>query len=104
MADYSIGIEIEVCAEPHTIRPPLSDKHALYYEKLAAALRKRHLKAKANDLQSNRKYPDSYNQWWITRDSSLHARQNTSKPSTSPALPTTLIYVLHQFPWKPSPR
>lgn len=102
MADYSIGIEIEVCAEPHTIRPPLSDKHALYYEKLAAALRKRHLKAKANE--GNRKYPDSYDQWWITRDSSLHAHQNTSKPSTPSAIPPTLIYVLHQFPWKPSHR
>ncbi|KAK4151970.1 putative amidoligase [Chaetomidium leptoderma] len=77
MTNYSIGVEIEVCVEPHKVRPPLSDKHALYYEKLAAALRNRGLKAKANDLQSYRKYPDNYRRWWITRDGSLQGTRNT---------------------------
>ncbi|KAK1756706.1 putative amidoligase enzyme-domain-containing protein [Echria macrotheca] len=71
MADYSFGVEIEVCAEPHTIRPPLITRHALYYEKLAASLRKRHLPAKANDLRSTRRSPDNYDAWWITRDGSI---------------------------------
>jgi hypothetical protein len=80
MADYSLGIEIEVCAEPHKIRPPLREKHALYYEKLAAALRNRGLKARANDLQEpGRKYPDNYTRWWITKDISLKGTDKTSE-------------------------
>ncbi len=79
MADYTIGIEIEVHVEPHKVRQPLHEKHALYYEKLAAALRNRGLRAKANNLQNNAKYPDSYQAWWITRDSSLGTPEGLSK-------------------------
>ncbi|KAF5532982.1 swim zinc finger domain-containing protein [Fusarium mexicanum] len=72
MADYHFGIEIEVIVEPHKIRTPLSTKHALYYSKLAASLRKRGLKAKADDLQQGyNKRPEHYDKWWITKDGSL---------------------------------
>lgn len=71
MTNYNFGIEIEVLAEPHTIRAPLD--HALYYDKLAKSLRKRGLKAAANDLLpgSTRHRPDHYDKWWITCDGSL---------------------------------
>ncbi|KAI0420541.1 putative amidoligase enzyme-domain-containing protein [Xylaria grammica] len=72
MADYHFGIEIEVRVEPHKIRPPLSEKHALYYEKLAAALRNRGLKAKADDLTGTyHKHPEHYDKWYVTKDGSL---------------------------------
>ncbi|KAI1740849.1 putative amidoligase enzyme-domain-containing protein [Xylaria scruposa] len=72
MANYHFGVEIEVCVEPHKIRNPLSEKHALYYEKLAAALRNRRLNAKADDLTSTYvKHPEHYDKWWITKDGSL---------------------------------
>ncbi|KAG5744183.1 hypothetical protein H9Q70_013106 [Fusarium xylarioides] len=72
MADYHFGIEIEVIVEPHKVRTPLSTKHALYYGKLAASLRKRGLKAKADDLQQGyTKRPEHYDKWWITKDGSL---------------------------------
>ncbi|KAI3324707.1 putative amidoligase enzyme-domain-containing protein [Xylariaceae sp. AK1471] len=72
MADYHFGVEIEVLVKPHKIRNPLSYKHALYYEKLAAALRNRGLKAKADNLLGNYgKHPEHYDKWWITKDSSL---------------------------------
>ncbi|KAI8951760.1 putative amidoligase enzyme-domain-containing protein [Xylaria longipes] len=72
MADYHFGVEIEVCVKPHKIRNPLSEKHALYYEKLAAALRNRGLNAKADDLTGGySKHPEHYGKWWITRDGSL---------------------------------
>ncbi|KAI7768411.1 hypothetical protein LZL87_012495 [Fusarium oxysporum] len=61
MADYHFGIEIEVIVGPHKVRLPLSTKHALYYGKLAASLRKRGLKAKADDLQQGyTKRPEHY--------------------------------------------
>lgn len=71
MTNYHFGIEIEVLVEPHTIRAPLD--HALYYDKLSKSLRKRGLKAVANDLQpgGRRRRPDLYDKWWITRDGSL---------------------------------
>ncbi|KAI3332879.1 putative amidoligase enzyme-domain-containing protein [Ustulina deusta] len=72
MTDYHFGIEIEVRAKPHKIRNPLSEKHALYYEKLAAALRNRGLNAKADDLTGRYgKHPEHYDKWWITKDGSL---------------------------------
>ncbi|KAF4957003.1 hypothetical protein FGADI_3415 [Fusarium gaditjirri] len=72
LADYYFGIEIEVIVGPHKVRPPLSAKHALYYGKLAASLRKRGLKAKADDLQQGyTKRPEHYDKWWITKDGSL---------------------------------
>ncbi|KAI0481569.1 putative amidoligase enzyme-domain-containing protein [Xylaria cf. heliscus] len=72
MADYHFGVEIEVRVKPHKIRNPLSEKHALYYEKLAAALRNRGLKARADDLQGRYgKHPEHYDKWWITKDGSL---------------------------------
>ncbi|KAI1749938.1 hypothetical protein F4782DRAFT_533020 [Xylaria castorea] len=72
MADYRFGVEIEVCVKPHKIRNPLSEKYALYYEKLAAALRHRKLNAKADDLMSRfGKHPEHYDKWWITKDGSL---------------------------------
>lgn len=73
MASYSLGVEIEMRAAPHTVRHPLSEKHALYYEKLAAALRNRGLKAKADNLQGIRRDPENYDAWWITKDGSLGA-------------------------------
>ncbi|KAI0506349.1 putative amidoligase enzyme-domain-containing protein [Xylaria bambusicola] len=77
MADYHFGIEIEVRVEPHKIRPPLSEKHALYYGKLAAALRKRGLEAKADDLAGKyRKHPEHYDKWYVTKDGSLGNPQN----------------------------
>ncbi|KAK3897045.1 putative amidoligase [Staphylotrichum tortipilum] len=97
MADYSIGIEIEVCVEPHKIRRPLDEKHALYYEKLAAALRNRGLQAKANDLTSNRKYPDNYRQWWITRDGSL---EETCDITTSIPLEAVSPVMRVRGPWE----
>ncbi|KAI8626748.1 putative amidoligase enzyme-domain-containing protein [Xylariaceae sp. FL1651] len=72
MADYHFGIEIEVLVKPHKIRNPLIEKHALYYEKLAAALRNRGLKSQADSLQNGySKHPEHYDKWWITKDSSL---------------------------------
>ncbi|TGJ80069.1 hypothetical protein E0Z10_g8703 [Xylaria hypoxylon] len=72
MADYYFGVEIEVRVKPHKIRNPLSEKHALYYEKLAAALRNRGLKATADDLTGGYgKHPEHYDKWWITKDGSL---------------------------------
>ena len=84
MADYHFGIEIEVCVKPHKIRNPLSSHYALYYSKLAASLRKRGLKAKADDLASSyAKRPEHYDKWWITKDGSLGDPQGRSKnPNT----------------------
>lgn len=77
MTDYHFGVEIEVIVEPHKIRPPLREKHALYYEKLAAALRNRGLKAKADSLQAGySKRPEHYDKWWITKDGSLGSPEN----------------------------
>ncbi|KAF4341880.1 swim zinc finger domain protein [Fusarium beomiforme] len=71
-ADYHFGIEIEVIVGPHKVRSPLNTKHALYYGKLAASLRKRGLKAQADDLQNGyTKRPEHYDKWWITKDGSL---------------------------------
>ncbi|KAI1116789.1 putative amidoligase enzyme-domain-containing protein [Nemania sp. NC0429] len=88
MVDYHFGIEIEVRAEPHKIRHPLSEKHALYYEKLAAALRNRGLKAQADDLQGRYgKHPEHYDKWWITKDGSLgHPETLIPMEAVSPVL------------------
>lgn len=67
---YYFGIEIEIIAAPHKVRHPLV--RAFYYEKLAAALRKRGEPAVADTLQGKyRKRPEHYNKWWITKDGSL---------------------------------
>lgn len=86
MADYHFGIEIEVIVVPHKIRDPLSSLHALYYRKLAAALRKRGLKAQADDLQRGyTKRPEHYDKWWITKDGSLGSPVGKSeKPISVP--------------------
>lgn len=76
---YTLGVEIEVRVEPHTVRPPLHEKHALYYEKLAAALRRRGLRPKANDLQGGVWRSKNYTEWWITRDGSLGTPANLSE-------------------------
>ncbi|KAI1417909.1 putative amidoligase [Hypoxylon sp. FL1857] len=77
MTDYFFGIEIEVRVNPHTVRNPLQEKHALYYEKLAAALRNRGLKSKADDLQHRHiRHPEHYDKWWITKDGSLGNPEN----------------------------
>lgn len=112
MASYSLGVEIEMRAAPHTVRHPLSEKHALYYEKLAAALRNRGLKAKADNLQGIRRDPENYDAWWITKDGSLGAPDQLSKtllippPSAIRARGATLISKPltdgSQFRWKPS--
>lgn len=82
MVDYHFGVEIEVRVEPHKIRHPLSEKHALYYEKLAAALRNRGLQARADDLQGRYgKHPEHYDKWWITKDGSLGHPETLSKLS-----------------------
>lgn len=88
MTDYHFGVEIEVIVEPHKIRPPLREKHALYYEKLAAALRNRGLKAKADSLQAGySKRPEHYDKWWITKDGSLGSPENMSESTHSPLSP-----------------
>ncbi|KAJ2981791.1 hypothetical protein NQ176_g1814 [Zarea fungicola] len=70
MTSWTFGIEIEGVLRPHTLRLPIN--HAEYYMKLAAALRRRGLKSKADDLQGPyRKRADHYDKWWITRDGSL---------------------------------
>ncbi|KAI0440169.1 putative amidoligase enzyme-domain-containing protein [Xylaria telfairii] len=77
MTNYHFGVEIEVRVEPHKIRSPLSEKHALYYEKLAAALRKRGLNAKADDLTGRyQKHPEHYDKWYVTKDGSLGNPEN----------------------------
>jgi len=75
---YSLGVEIEVLVEPHKIRPPLKEKHALYYELLAKALRNRGLKAQHNDLTQAAWRSTNYNQWYITKDGSLGKPDNLS--------------------------
>ncbi|KAL9562338.1 hypothetical protein ACKAV7_013421 [Fusarium commune] len=73
MADYHFGIEIEVIVGPHKVRLPLSTKHALYYGKLAASLRKRGLKAKADDLkQGYTKRPEHYDKCHIHASKGLN--------------------------------
>ena len=80
MADYFFGIEIEMRAKPHKVRPPLKEKHVLYYNKLAAALRNRGLKALADDLQSTyTKHPEHYDKWWITKDGTLGKPEDMSE-------------------------
>ncbi len=83
MPEYHLGVEIEALLQPLRISHPLREKHALYYKKLAEALQAKGLKARANDLKTNTKYPDKYNKWWITRDGSLGTSEHLSK-SMSP--------------------
>jgi hypothetical protein len=83
---YTFVVDIEALAEPHKIRPPLRENHALYHGKLAAALRNRGLEANAAD-DSNTRRPDGDNGWWITRNSSLGVPPNTIPiEAVSPAL------------------
>lgn len=74
---YTFAVDIEARAEPHKVRPPLHEKHALYHGKLAAALRNRGLEANAAD-DSNSRRPDGDNGWWITRNGSLGVPLDTS--------------------------
>jgi hypothetical protein len=64
------GVEIEAIVEPHRVREPLS--HSFYFERLAQALRKRNLNARADQLNGDyRKHSEHYDKWWITKDGSL---------------------------------
>ena len=70
LSSFCFGVEIEAIVEPHTVRHPL--KRAVYYEKLAQALRNRGLSAKADNLEGKyRKHAEHYDKWWITKDGSL---------------------------------
>ncbi|KAK3934719.1 putative amidoligase enzyme-domain-containing protein [Diplogelasinospora grovesii] len=67
---YHFGVEIELIAAPHQVRHPLL--RAVYYEKLAAALRSQGAQAVADRLEgSYGKHPEHYDKWWITKDGSL---------------------------------
>ncbi|KAF7532918.1 hypothetical protein G7054_g7536 [Neopestalotiopsis clavispora] len=83
---WTFGIEIEMQTKPHKIR--LSADAILYYEKVAAAIRKRGLQAKADDLQNpHRKYPEHYDKWWITKHTSLESsKQLIAMEAVSPIL------------------
>lgn len=84
MTSWTFGVEIEAVLRPHTLRLPLNC--AEYYSKLAAALRRRGLKAKADDLQSSySKRADHYDKWWITRDGSLGTYDNAGQKLLLPA-------------------
>ncbi|KAH6849763.1 hypothetical protein B0I37DRAFT_369792 [Chaetomium sp. MPI-CAGE-AT-0009] len=83
---YTFAVDIEARAEPHKIRSPLHEKHALYHGKLAAALRNRGLEANAADNSSSRR-ADGDNGWWITSNSSLGVPPDTVPiEAVSPAL------------------
>jgi hypothetical protein len=67
---FFFGVEIELIAEPHTVRHPLVRK--FYYEKLAASLRYHGLNAVADSLEGRyRKHSEHYDKWFITKDGSL---------------------------------
>lgn len=52
---------------------------ALYYEKVAAALRKRNLQAKADNMQNpHRRYPELYDKWWMTKCDFLESSSQSS--------------------------
>ncbi|KAK4213458.1 putative amidoligase enzyme-domain-containing protein [Rhypophila decipiens] len=87
---YSLGVEIEMVSKPHKIRDNLGEKHALYYGKLAKALRNRGLQAAHNDLTQQRWRSTDYNKWYITKDGSLgHHRDNfIPMEAVSPVLNT----------------
>lgn len=95
MENYSFGVEIEMIAEPHKIRNDLVTLHALYYAKIAAALRNRGLPAASDELQLYRKHPEHYDKWWITKDGSLPYEEQrapvplarSSRSSRSPPAP-----------------
>jgi len=70
MEFYCFGVEIEVIVKPHKIQHPLD--RASYYGKLASALRRRRLEARADKLDGDyMKRPEHYDKWWITKDGSL---------------------------------
>jgi hypothetical protein len=92
---YHFGVEIEIIAEPHTVRHPLL--RAFYYEKLAAALRKRGEPAAADTLlQKYRKRAEHYDKWWITKDGSLkspaHPLSKKTLICTTPEVSSTCIH------------
>ncbi len=67
---YNFGVEIELIAEPHQVQHPFL--RAVYYEKLAAALRSQGTQAVADRLnEAYSKHPEHYDKWWITKDGSL---------------------------------
>ena len=79
---YYFGIEIEAIIEPHNKGKPIqgTTKESLrvWYDKLAAALRRREgtdrrrLKATAqSNLKKYRQETNRHIQWWITWDGSL---------------------------------
>ncbi|KAK6442380.1 hypothetical protein LTR95_001396 [Oleoguttula sp. CCFEE 5521] len=90
MADYyNFGIEIELICKPHKVRSPLVPTE--YYERLAASIRKRGLRAQADDLAAGyRKHREHHDKWWITRDSSLGDPSHPQIPleAVSPILST----------------
>ncbi|KAL2826205.1 putative amidoligase enzyme-domain-containing protein [Aspergillus cavernicola] len=87
-ASLGFGVEIEAVVQPYKIRPNWSPYQ--YYERLAQALRNRHLSAVADTAGSQyRRHPEHYNRWFITRDGSLPASTtggNLSLEAVSPKL------------------
>jgi hypothetical protein len=89
---FYFGVEIELIAEPHTVRHPLVRK--FYYEKLAASLRYHDLNAVADSLEGRyRKHSEHYDKWFITKDGSLG---NPAHPASEYLLfiPGTTLAVL----------
>ncbi|KAK4151972.1 hypothetical protein C8A00DRAFT_35342 [Chaetomidium leptoderma] len=88
---YHFGVELEVIAQPRTVRHPLV--HSVYYEKLASSLRARGVRADADNLEGGyRKHPEHYNnKWWITKDGSLGNPNHPLIPleAVSPIFSTT---------------
>ena len=80
---FGFGIEIEAVVEPWKVRPHWNNKPQEYYERLALALRNRHLKAVADRLDSNWQahHPEHYDKWFITRDGSLTGVGNQGRPN-----------------------
>ncbi|KAH6633762.1 putative amidoligase enzyme-domain-containing protein [Boeremia exigua] len=90
---YYFGVEIEIIAAPHKVRHPLL--RAFYYEKLAAALRKRGEPSAADTLvEKYRKRAEHYDKWWITKDGSLGNPAHPLIPleAVSPILSTNNVW------------
>ncbi|KAK5457171.1 hypothetical protein LTS15_004952 [Exophiala xenobiotica] len=71
---FYFGVEIELVAEPHAVLPQSNRKsyYKLYYEKLAACLRRHDIDAVADSLAGGyRKHSEHYDKWFITKDGSL---------------------------------
>ena len=82
MTSYCFGVEIEVIAEPHNkkqpVTTPVKNELDLWCEKIAKALRNRkgcdqkYMKATAQTRRTQyRETKDRHRTWWITWDGSL---------------------------------